>query len=108
METSNVAVATNGIVPLSSFEIDLVSGGKSVVQKIWESISSWFDGLSGPPNVSSPIPATADQINQLMNDCLNSGGDFSLSTGTATTGLSFNVVGVDGSVSWFNLQCTRP
>ena len=107
MDTSNVIAVSNGIVTLSNCEIDLVSGGKSVVQKIWESIANWFDGLGSQPSTSGPINATPEQIRDLQESCLNSGGDFTFSAGTATTGLTFSLAGVDGSVSWFNVQCTH-
>src|SRR5688572_25119897 len=86
METSNVAVATNGIVPLSNFEIELVSGGKSLIQKIWDTITGIFNGDSAPP--PSGIQISISELGELQRNCLEAGGDFTFTSGYATGGVN--------------------
>ena len=106
MDTSNVIAVSNGIVTLSNCEIDLVSGGKSLIQKLWDSISGFFNGDCAPPPPNTQISMT--DLNELEKTCVESGGNFSFTSGYATGGVNLRVTAVDGTYSWVNVQCTQP
>lgn len=98
---------TNGIVPLSKSEIDSVSGGKSAVDRIWDSLARWIDGLSGPPGPFS-VPLTGPEIAELGRFISDNGGSVVQSGSLAAGTLNIRLTSGDGTFTFVNVTGIRP
>jgi len=93
---------TNGIVALAEFEIDRVAGGKSAVDRFWDSLMRWMDGLGGPPTgISMPSRDYAQLCEWFVpyQDSVSISETGSLSAGT----LSIRLTGGDGTYTFVNV-----
>ena len=97
---------TNGIVPLSKIEIEMVSGGKSAVHGFWESLGSWFGGLSGPP-ASFSFPFSAGEIADISRFVTDNGGSIVESGSLAAGTLNIRLTGADGDFTVINVTGIR-
>lgn len=95
-------------------ELDFVSGGLQdkppESKSLWESftdwISSWFDG--GTSSNGSGLPTlTGSDLGQMQRDCLNHGGDFSITAVSGSVGADFRMVDANGNVSFGQITCNQ-
>ena len=94
---------TNGVVSLSNAEIEQVSGAKSIVSRYWDSLASWFDGLSGPPGTAT-LPLSGGEIADLTHYVEASGGSVS-ATGSLLEGtLNIRLTSGDGTFTFVNIR----
>ncbi len=97
---------TKGIVPLSKFEIEMVSGGKSVVNGFWDSLGSWFGGLTGPPGAFS-FPFSAAELADISRYVTDNGGSIVESGSLAAGTLNIRLTGADGDFTVINVTGIR-
>ncbi len=115
METSTSNAANgiaNGIVALSSQEIEMVSGGKAAAttKPFWERVADWVSGLfsgSGgamPTQVTIPPPTPAD-VAAIIQACASVGGHADVQYSTGSGSVLVNLFLGEGSVTTFRAQC---
>ncbi len=97
---------TNGIVALTNPEIDRVAGGKSAVDRFWESISRWMDGLGGPPGTMT-VPLGSADILELARMFENSGGSVAQSGSLSSGTVSIRLTSGDGEFTFVNVTGIR-
>jgi hypothetical protein len=97
---------TNGIVSLSNVEIEQVSGSKSILGRYWDSLASWFDGLSGPPGTAS-IPMSSGEIADLTRYVEESGGSATSSGSLIEGTLNIRLTSGDGTFTFVNVTGIR-
>src|SRR5688572_20059838 len=97
-----VEMKTNGIVVLSKLEIDRVSGGRSVVDRFWDSLMRWLDGMSGPP-APFTIPLSTSDIADLPRIFESIGGSVSQSGSLAAGTLNIRLTSGDGTFTFVNV-----
>jgi hypothetical protein len=101
-----VEMKTNGIVALSDFEIEQVAGGKSVVDRFWESISRWLDGLGDPPGTCA-VPLPIPDIERIVRMIEGSGGSVAQTGSLAEGTLSIRLTDADGAFTVVNVTGLR-
>jgi hypothetical protein len=97
---------TNGIVSLSNVEIELVSGAKSIVGRYWDSLASWFEGLSGPPGTAT-LALSGDEIADLTRYVEGSGGSVTSSGSLIEGTLNIRLTSGDGTFTFVNVTGIR-
>lgn len=97
---------TNGIVSLTNVEIEQVSGAKSIVGRYWDSLASWFDGLSGPPGTAT-LPLSDGEIVDLTHYVEESGGSASFSGSLVEGTLNIRLTSGDGTFTFVNVTGIR-
>jgi hypothetical protein len=101
-----VEMNTHGIVALSNFEIDRVAGGKSsVMDRFWDSIARWLDGMGDPPGTCA-VPLRVPDIEVLARMFEGSGGSI-LQTGSLAEGtMNIRLTSGDGTYTVVNVTNT--
>ena len=97
---------TNGIVSLTKDEIEQVSGAKSIVGRYWDSLASWFDGLSGPPGTAT-LSLSDGEIVDLTRYVEESGGTASFSGSLVEGTLNIRLTSDDGTFTFVNVTGIR-
>lgn len=93
---------SNGIIALSNVEIDQVAGGRSLVDRFWDSIARWIDGLSdAPAGISLPSGEVARlcEYFEPYQDSVSITQTGSLAAGT----LNIRLTSGDGTFTFVNV-----
>ena len=116
METSTSNAANgiaNGIVALSSQEIEMVSGGKSAVatkpffERVMDWISSWGSGAgsSTPSQAASAPPMSPSDYIPMLEACVAAGGSFTFDYSVGGGAANLSIVSAEGSGTTVRVTC---
>ncbi len=116
METSTSNAANgiaNGIVALSSQEIEMVSGGKSAVstKPFWERVADWvssvFSGSGGamPSQPASIPPPSSADIAAIIEACASVGGHADIQYSAGGGSVLLNLFSAEGNGTSLRIQC---
>ena len=74
--------------------------------RFWDSLASWFDGLSGPPGTAT-LPLSGGEIADLTRYVEDNGGSLSFSGSLVEGTLNIRLTSGDGTFTFVNVTGIR-
>lgn len=103
----NSGARIGAIMPLAAEELDLVYGGKSIVQAIkgwFGAVANFISGLSSTLS-APPAPVTQQTISEFIQVCADTGGQASVTGINQDGSVNLMLLKADGGTSSITLIC---